>query len=177
MVRTIRALLALLCVAPAAAAQSGDWRSEFTAVMQGAADKYVQLAEAIPADKYNWRPATGVRSVAEVLLHIAGANYGLAGRLGAAPPQGVNMRGFEQSTTDKAQIVAHVRAAFAHFKSAVEAFPADQATKMVPFFGPPEITARHFLYFSADHNGEHLGQLIAYARSNGVVPPWSAGGN
>lgn len=178
MARTIRALLALLLLAPAAAgAQAGDWRSEFTAVMQGAADKYVQLAEAIPADKYTWRPAAGVRSVAEVLLHVASANYGLAGRLGAAPPQGVTLRGLEQSTTDKAQIVAHVRAAFAHFRRAVEAFPADQATKMVPFFGPPEITARHFLYFNADHNGEHLGQLIAYARSNGVVPPWSAGGN
>ncbi len=176
-IRPIRVAALVALLAPALHAQSGDWRSEYMAVMQSSADKYIQLAEAIPQDRYSWRPGEGVRSVAEVLLHVASANYGMPGRLGAQPPAGVDLRGLERSTTDKAAIVQHLRAAFAHFRAAVEVFPADQPEKMVPFFGPPQITARHFLYFNADHNGEHLGQLIAYARMNGVVPPWSAGGN
>ncbi|MBX3175034.1 MAG: DinB family protein [Gemmatimonadaceae bacterium] len=175
MSRMLRTMILAAALAPALPAQSNDWRQEFLAVMQTAADKYIQLAEAIPADKYTWRPAEGVRSVAETFLHVATANYGLASNLGAQLPAGVPVRTLEKSTTDKAVIVKHLRDAFAHFRGAVEAFPADQPTKMVRFFGPPEITARHFLYFNADHNGEHLGQLIAYARSVGVTPPWSAG--
>lgn len=182
----IRSLLALPLVAgvalaqgatPAAAPVATTWRTEYLAVMQGTADKYIQLAEAMPADKFTWRPAPGVRSVAETFLHVATANYGLAPRLGGQLPAGVNVGALERSTTDKAEIVRHLRAAFAHFKATVEAFPDAGADRMVPFFGPPQVTARHFLYFNADHNGEHLGQLIAYARMNGVTPPWSGGGN
>lgn len=171
------ALLALFAPPLAAQVPSSGWRSDYLQVMASTADKYIQLAEAMPADKYTWRPAEGVRSVAEVLLHVATANYGLAGRLGAQPPAGVTMQGLERSTTDKAAIVRHVRDAFAHFRQAVEAYPEDGAEQMVDWFGPPRITVRHFLYFNADHNGEHLGQMIAYARSNGVVPPWSGGDN
>lgn len=178
MLRTLgRALLALPLIATLAVAQAPTtgWRAEFLQVMSGAADKYIQLAEAIPADKYTWRPAEGVRSVAETLLHVATANYGLAARLGAAAPAGVQMQGLERSTTDKAEVIRHLRGAFAHFRRAVEAYPEDGAERMINWFGPPQITVRHFLYFNADHNGEHLGQMIAYARSNGVVPPWSGG--
>lgn len=176
-----RAIVALPLITAALAAQAPaapqGWRQEFLAVMQGTADKYIQLAEAMPAEQYAWRPAAGVRSVAEVLLHVATANYGLAPRLGGQLPAGVNVQGLERSTTDKAEVIRHLRAAFAHFRATVEAFPESGAERMVPFFGPPQITARHFLYFNADHNGEHLGQLIAYARMNGVTPPWSGGGN
>lgn len=180
----IRAMLLLpvfasLATAQGAAAATGpsNWRAEYLGVMQGAADKYIQLAEAMPADKFTWRPAPGVRSVSEAFLHVATANYGLASRLGGQVPAGVTLAGLERSTTDKAEVIRHLRAAFAHFRATVEAFPDDAAERMVPFFTPPQITARHFLYFNADHNGEHLGQLIAYARMNGVTPPWSSGGN
>lgn len=161
---------------PAQAPTSG-WRAEFIVTLDGTADKYIQLAEAMPADKFTWRPAEGVRSVSETFLHVATANYGLASRIGAAMPAGVNVQGLEKSTTDKAEIIRHLRAAFAHFKRAVEAFPENEPERMIAWFGPPQVTARHFLYFNADHNGEHLGQLIAYARMNGVRPPWSGAGN
>lgn len=160
-----------------AQAAPSDWRSEFVLTMQGAADKYIQLAEAIPQDKYTWRPGEGVRSVAEVLLHISAASYNLGSRLGPKPPAGLDLRNFERSTTDKATIIRHVRESFAFFRQAVEAFPASESERMIPWFGPPQVTARHFLYFNADHNGEHLGQLIAYARMNGIRPPWSGAGN
>jgi len=177
LLRAACAIPLLSCALAAQAAAPQGWRNEYLAVMQGTADKYIQLAEAIPADKYEWRPAPGVRSIAEVLLHVATANYGLAPRLGGQLPAGVNVQGLERSTTAKAEVLRHLRAAFAHFRGTVEAFPEADAGRMVPFFGPPQITARHFLYFNADHNGEHLGQLIAYARMNGVTPPWSGGGN
>lgn len=176
LLRSAAALAFCAALLPAQAPTTG-WRAEFLTTMQGAADKYLQLAEAMPADKYTWRPGEGVRSVAETFLHVATANYGLAARLGAAAPSGVTMQGLEQSTTDKAEVIRHLRAAFAHFRQAVERYPETDAEKTMRWFGPPEITARHFLYFNADHNGEHLGQLIAYARMNGVTPPWSGGGN
>jgi uncharacterized damage-inducible protein DinB len=118
-----------------------------------------------------------VRSIAEVYLHVATANYGLATNLGAAAPAGVTLRGLEKSTTDKAAVVKHLRDALAHFRAAVVAFPENEPERMVRFFDPAQVTARRFLYFKSDHNGEHLGQAIAYARMNGIVPPWSGGGN
>jgi uncharacterized damage-inducible protein DinB len=177
--RILRSLAVLALLAPALAAQAPTtgWRGEFLVTLNTAADKYIQLAEAMPADKMTWRPADGVRSVAEVLLHVANANYGLAARLGATPIAGLDLRGLEKSTTDKAEVVRHLRAAFEHFRAAVIAYPDGDAEKMIRWFGPPEISMRHFLYFNADHNGEHLGQLIAYARMNGVRPPWSPAGN
>jgi uncharacterized damage-inducible protein DinB len=179
LLRSSAVLLAALLVASPLTAQAPTtgWRAEFITVLNAAEQKYVTLAEAMPADKMTWRPGEGVRSVSEAFLHVAGANYGLAGRLGAAAPSGVDLRNLERSTTDKAAIVAHLRAGFAHFRNAVIAFPETAPERMVPFFGGQEVTARYFLYFNADHNGEHLGQLIAYARTNGVTPPWSAGGN
>lgn len=165
--------LALPLQAPQAQAPTKGWRAEFLAVMAAAEEKYVKLAEATPQEKFNWRPAPGVRSVAEVFLHVAGANYGLVGRLGAAPPAGVDLANLEKSTTDKAAIINHMKDGFAAFRAAVVAFPEGEAEKMVPLFGGQQVTARHFLTFIADHNGEHLGQSIAYARTNGIVPPWS----
>lgn len=181
MYRHLRGLLLVPLLAAGVGAQAAaapqEWRGEFLAVFNLTADKYVRLAEAIPAERYTWRPSEGVRSVAEVFLHVATANYGLAANLGGSPPAGVNVQGLEKSTTDKAEVVRHLRAAFAHFEKAVQAFPAADAERMVRFFNPPQVTARHFLFFNADHNGEHLGQAIAYARMLGVTPPWSAGGN
>jgi uncharacterized damage-inducible protein DinB len=177
-------LVALAIPATALTAQTltaqtptAGWRAEYLATMNGAEAKYVQLAEAMPADKMTWRPAEGVRSVAEVFLHVAAANYNLATRLGATVPAGFTAQGFERSTTDKAEVIRHVRESFAHFRRAVEAYPDNDPERKIRWFGPPEITIRHFLFFNADHNGEHLGQMIAYARMNGVAPPWSAGGN
>jgi uncharacterized damage-inducible protein DinB len=172
------ALLAAVIALPLPAQEpTTGWRAEFLATFDAAADKYVRLAEATPAEKFTWRPAEGVRSVAEVYLHVAAANYGLAANLGGAAPAGVTLRGLEKSTTDKAAIVKHLRDALAHFRAAVVAFPEGEPERMVRYFGPPQVTARRFLYFISDHNGEHLGQSIAYARMNGIVPPWSAGGN
>src|ERR1700686_3415151 len=78
------------------------YRSEVLAevIIQG--DKFIRLAEPIPAEKYTWRPAPDVRSVAEVFLHVSAANYNLYKLVGTPPPAGFDVKGFEKSTTDKA---------------------------------------------------------------------------
>ena len=179
MKRFLVAPLAVLLLAPAAelSAQANaapavarEYRAEFVAELDVRADKYVRLAEAMPERLYTWRPAEGVRSVSEVFLHIAGSNYGLGRMLGAQPPAGFQSQGFETSTTNKAVVVAALRDSFAHLRRAASAMPADPESN-VNFRGGQ--SARAFFLFLNGHLGEHLGQSIAYARMNGVVPPWS----
>ena len=178
---------ALAVTATAAAAQSpsatpnstaagmpaSGYRAEFLKNLATVEDKYVRLAQAVPADKYTWRPAEGVRSIAEVYLHISTANMGLASRIGATPPQGLDLQKLEKSTTDKAAIVPMLRQSFAHLRTAVMNISDADAEKTMPWFGGAQLTYRGFLLFMTDHAAEHLGQSIAYARMNGVVPPWT----
>lgn len=136
-------------------------------------EKVVSLAEAFPADKYTWRPGEGVRSVSEVFLHIAGGNYGFPTVWGVAPPAGIERKGFDKSTTDKAKVVEQLKQSFGHMRQAVEKIPDAEMDKSVRFFGEPS-TLSGALFDIAAHTHEHLGQAIAYARMNGVVPPWTA---
>jgi uncharacterized damage-inducible protein DinB len=163
-----------------AAAQQADtatagvgYRAEFLKALEGMEKRYVGLAEAMPADKYTWRPAAGVRSVGEVFLHVAVANFAGPGMIGAAPPAGFKPQGYETSTTDKAKIVSALKQSFAHLRRAVlDASDADADKPTQGFTGPT--TYRGALLVIHGHLGEHLGQSIAYARVNGVVPPWTA---
>jgi uncharacterized damage-inducible protein DinB len=159
---------------PAAAdAPTSGYRAEFLRELADLETKYVRLAEQMPAEKYNWRPAEGVRSVGEVFLHVAAANFNLTRRLGTPAPAGFTPQGYEKSTTDKAKIVEQLKQSFAHMRgAALKASDAD-ADKTMPWFGGSTITQRGFLVFVVRHAGEHLGQSIAYARVNGIVPPWT----
>ena len=163
--------------APAASPAPTNYRDEFLKELAQVEDHYVRLAEAIPATQYGWRPAEGVRSFAEVFMHMTQANVGFSRPLGKAPPAGWNPQGFEKSTTDKAAIVQHLRTSFAHFRSAAEALDPAAADRLVGQPGPNQRTARALLTFALRHAGEHLGQSIAYARMNGIVPPWSGAGS
>ena len=68
-------------------------RAEFLNELKIQEDKFVALAQAIPADKYTWRPAEGVRSISEVFMHVAAANYNLTKVLGVPPPAGLRSKG------------------------------------------------------------------------------------
>jgi uncharacterized damage-inducible protein DinB len=147
-------------------------QGEFTRNLDYAGDKLIQLAEAVPADKYAWRPMEGVRSFAEVFMHAAGANYMIMGFMGVKAPDGFDGKTFETSLTKKEEVVAELKKSLAHVKAAVAAMKdSDLDTKSKWFMG--ESTNREILFFLAAHNHEHLGQSIAYARMNGIVPPWS----
>ena len=137
----------------------------------------VDLAKAIPEDKYDWRPAPGVRSIREVCLHIAYGNHlmldisnGLKGDdLYKRINEQVKKEGEKMS---KADIVAAMTESFATIREALTAATAGSLSRDVDFFGNQ--TNRRSVLTSLDvHIAEHLGQLIAYARTNGVVPPWS----
>lgn len=158
--------------AQAAAAPTSGYRAEFLKEVNYFEGRFTQLADAIPAEKYNWRPAEGVRSVAEVLLHVAAANQGLPNFAGIKPPAGFSGQGYEKSTTDKARIMAELKKSFEHMRTAASTMKDADAEKALKVFGM-DMTGRSFSFFMARHLGEHLGQLIAYARVNGVVPPWS----
>jgi uncharacterized damage-inducible protein DinB len=131
----------------------------------------VQLAEAMPADKYGWRPGEGVRSFGEVVGHVAAGNYLGAAAMGTATPAGVDPMKLE-SVTDKAQAIANLMAAIAHFQQAIGAVAAADLDTQVELFGM-KLSKRRVMLIMQGHAHEHTGQAIAYARMNGVVPPWS----
>ncbi|MEX2115616.1 MAG: DinB family protein [Bacteroidota bacterium] len=149
-------------------------RAEILFWIADAEKKIVGLAEAMPEDKYGWRPSEGVRSVSEVFMHVATGNFGIPRMVGIDPPIKME-QGMEKSVKEKAKVVEMLKRSFAHLKETVGKITdadLDKATKM---FGM-ESTYRNVLILLAVHNHEHLGQSIAYARSNGVTPPWSMGG-
>jgi uncharacterized damage-inducible protein DinB len=148
------------------------YRSEVLSEVIVQEDKLTRLAEAIPAEKYTWRPAPDVRSFAEVFLHIAAANYNLYKLVGAPAPSGVELKGLEKSTTDKTKIVATLKDSYAYAKKSIAAMPDADLEKSMDWFGGKN-TERGVLLFIVRHGAEHLGQSIAYARMVGVVPPWT----
>lgn len=148
------------------------YRSEVLSEVIVQEDKFTRLAEAIPAEKYSWRPAPDVRSFAEVFLHVSAANYNLYKLVGTPPPAGVDVKSLEKSTTDKAKVVATLKDSYTHAKQAIKAMPDIDLEKSMDWFGGKN-TERGILLFIVRHGAEHLGQSIAYARFVGVVPPWT----
>jgi uncharacterized damage-inducible protein DinB len=147
-------------------------RSEVLALVIVQENEFERLAEAMPADKYTWRPSAGVRSVAEVFLHACAANYNMYKLVGAQPPAGLDVSGMEQSTTEKTKIIAMLKQSYAHAKKAIADTPDADLEKTQEWRGG-KITELGVLMYIVPHIGEHLGQAIAYARVLGVVPPWS----
>jgi uncharacterized damage-inducible protein DinB len=166
------ALLVAGPLAVAAQAPTGI-RADLLAQFDDASSKLSQLADAIGQDKYGWRPGTGVRSVSEVLMHVVGANYYLLTFAGIQPAQPL-ARDAETTVTDKAQVGAALKASYDHVRNAIRNLKEADLDKPVTMFGQ-QTTMRNVYLTTVTHAHEHLGQLIAYARSNGIVPPWSRG--
>ena len=148
------------------------YRSEVLAEVIVQEDKFIRLAQAIPPDKYTWRPAPDVRSFAEVFMHVSAANFNLYKLVGTPPPAGFDVKGFEKSATDKAKVVATLKESFAHAKKAIAAMSDADLERSLDWFGGKN-TQRGILLFIVRHGAEHLGQSIAYARFSGVTPPWT----
>ena len=156
-------------------ASAADVKASILFQIKAAEDKLVQLAEATPADKFGWRPAEGVRSIGEVYAHVAGGNYFLPTFWGAKVPDGVDPRSFEKNGNDKAATIAAMKKSFDHVRQAVNALSADDLNRAIKMFGN-DAHVIDALMVIASHGHEHLGQSIAYARSNKITPPWSARG-
>jgi len=138
----------------------------------------VSLEQAMPQAKFTWRPGKGVRSVSELYLHIAGGIYFLAGSLGREAPADVQAlmkaQKWESQTTKKDEIKTVLTSAFAYLRNAILETNEADLDKQVKLMGR-EVSQRLVLMATQFHSAEHLGQAIAYARINGVVPPWSKG--
>lgn len=148
-------------------------RAEMLFWIHDARDKLIELAEVTPEEKYAWRPADGVRTTAEIYMHVAGANFGLPFFTGVTPPEGFDFRTFEGSATKKADVVARLKESFDHIDRAYAGVTDADMDRPVDLFGS-KTTVRGTYMLVLAHCHEHLGQAIAYARSNGVVPPWTA---
>jgi len=175
----VTTLFLSLLLATSASAQQGmmdDMHSDLGGVQK----KFIDLAKAIPEAAYSWRP-TGARSVGEALLHITGDNYLLPVFMGQAAPASVNINAadmktigaFEARKLTKDQIIAELDASFNHLHKALATTTTDaNLTENIKFFGQ-DFSRRRAVIGTVNHLHEHLGQMIAYARSNGVTPPWS----
>ncbi len=142
--------------------------------------KIVGLARAMPDASYAWRPMPGVRSVGEALTHVAADNYFMPIALGATAPAGTGISGtdyktvaaYEAKTRTRAEIIAEVEKSFAFLKQSMADTTDAKLETSMKMFGR-ESSVRSTWVGTATHLHEHLGQLIAYARGNKVVPPWS----
>jgi uncharacterized damage-inducible protein DinB len=147
-------------------------RAELLKQCDDAEKKLVDLAQAMPQEKYAWRPGDGVRSVSEVYMHVVGANYFLPSFAGVKPPEGLS-RDMEKTVTEKAKVVEMLKESFDHVRQAIVSKSEADLDSPAKLFGQ-ETTVRDVFLTTVTHMHEHLGQSIAYARMNGVVPPWTA---
>ena len=147
--------------------------ASFTADLAVMEEKFLGLAEAFPQETYEWRPMDGVRSVSEVLILIAREGYGFAPTaLGGTAAMSQEEMGELNAITDKAEVIDHLTKGFAHARAELGAIDPATLVGAREVFGRERTTPELVLFVAGDMH-EHLGQLIAYARSNEIVPPWS----
>lgn len=151
---------------------SYDMKGQSLADLEQVQKKFVDLANALPADKLSWRPSPDSRSFAEVFLHVAAERYGILGLMGATAPVDFNGKTLEKSTTDRAQIVAELNKSWDFAQKAIRGMTNADFARLLPKLGP-EANAGDVVYILVGDAHEHLGQAVAYARETGVVPPWT----
>ncbi|PYQ89041.1 MAG: hypothetical protein DMG03_02245 [Acidobacteria bacterium] len=150
-------------------------KASFVADLDTLHQKFLGLAQAFPQDKYTWRPMDGVRSVSEVLMLAAMEGYSFI-------PMGFGAKAADlgsreeaaklRTLSDKTQVIEHLDKGFAYAKQQLESIDAATLTAKRKVMGQDRSTADVVLFIGGDLH-EHLGQLIAYARTNHIVPPWS----
>jgi uncharacterized damage-inducible protein DinB len=159
--------------ANAAANEEGIWQG-YDGEWRYVSRLLISLAEAIPADKYGWRPEPGVRSVSEVIMHIAQSNYYLLSVTGPKMPPELEYKDVEKKIVSKPEVVAYLRQSLEAVKTARAHLKPGDLQRKVKIEGETVDVDGMYLRIIC-HDNEHMGQLIAYARMNGIVPPWSAG--
>ena len=168
------ALCALLAPSFARAQEVAGVQGEILANMMDAAGKLQELAGAIPDNKFNWKPSKDVRSTGQVFLHVVAANYFIPSALGAQPPMsGDELMKLDSQTMEPAKVRSMLKESYAHVGKAIAELPDSELDTQVEVFGM-KMSKRALCMLLASHSHEHLGQAIAYARSNNITPPWTA---
>lgn len=178
--QSFAALAAIVAFSTPALAQRTGVMGELMKDVKDVQGKLVALAKAMPADKSSWRPGAGVRSVNEVFLHVAADNYFMPTIVGVSADPATKitatdfnaLTAFEKQNLSQDATVAALDKSFAHLLKAMADSPEAKMDEKMKFFGQ-ESTTRGLWIATTTHLHEHLGQAIAYARMNGVVPPWS----
>jgi len=149
--------------------------------LESAGRKLMALAEAIPADEFSWKPSDEVRSISQVFMHVVGNNFQIPATLGADPPEGIDTPArpydrrmqkliWEEDVREKARVIDLLEASFDYaVRSIPEISDLDEMVSPLGF----RASKRDYRLLLVNHAHEHLGQSIVYARSAGVVPPWS----
>lgn len=166
-----KVLVLLLFFYSLGSAQNNFTQGIISEVLAENQNKVIQLAEAFPENKYDWSPGEGVFSVREILLHIASSNYYLMAKMGFAPPPELDLMRLS-AITGKNNVVSVIKASNTFVLKNIPAI-RDEQLKIEVDFGFMKATTLGGLLRVMEHNGEHKGQLIAYARSNAITPPWS----
>lgn len=151
---------------------SYDMKGQSLVDLQGVQKKFVDLTNALPADKLTWRPSADSRSFAEVILHVAGERYQILALGGATPPASFDGKTFEKSTTDRAQLVEELNKSWDFAQKTINGMSNADFAKLLPKLGP-QANAGDVIFILVADAHEHLGQAIAYARVNGIAPPWT----
>ena len=169
-------------IAATAGAQSGNarpatmpagFRQEFLGQFSSSMSKFIALAEAMPAEKYAWSPGAGVMPVAKVYAHVAHYNYRYPSQNMSVPlPATIKLDTLE-AVAAKAQVLALLKQSSDFVRAAVREMPDDQLAAPTRLYGR-DVQRWAVLFQLLAHMNEHLGQSIAYARMNSVVPPWSS---
>ncbi|MBI4520204.1 MAG: DinB family protein [Gemmatimonadetes bacterium] len=166
-------LLLLLPVAAAGQSAPPGFKEEFLDQFNASAEKLVALAQAMPAEKMTWRPMEGVYSVAQAYMHIARYNYAYPEEsLGVPAPMGKVYDRWETDVTEKDEVVRILAASMDHVRHVAQRMSAADLEKTSTLYGR-QVGQWSVLFQLLAHMNEHLGQSIAYARMNRVVPPWS----
>lgn len=181
--RIVSMMLLLCAVAMPMAAEDATaneaWIEDLVGNLQFTVGRLVALADATPADKFDWRPTDEVRTVSEVYMHAVGTTMLLPGAMGAAWPEGVEIPEagpfalagqWEKEITEKDAVIAKLQESMAYAAEAIRGI--DDLGAQIDLFGFAA-SKRAYLLILQGHAHEHLGQSIAYARSMGLVPPWS----
>ena len=180
-IRTSLVAVAFLaaCALPVMAQKPASVLSDLMTDVTQVEKKMIDLAKAIPAEKYSWRPAEGVRSIGEVLLHVSADNYLLPAMLGTPADASTGIKGddyktavaFENRKMNRDAIIVELEKSFAHLKKSLAGTSDVKLGDKVSMFGQT-FTVQQTWILTTTHAHEHLGQMIAYARTNGVKPPW-----
>lgn len=176
-------VVAALSVGPVSAQEDmgarADWRQTQARSVDGMREKFVLLSRAFPEDLYDWRPQEGVRSVREVFTLIAAGAAAVPTGWGFEPLSGAEvsfrLESERVSAMSPQQLGDWLDQSLAHYGSLIANVDESDMARTATL-GGNKVSAAEALILLADDFHEHLGQLIAYARTNGVVPPWSRRG-
>lgn len=151
----------------------GQFQQESSGAMMFASGRVLQLLDAVPDDKLEWTPTDGVRSFRDVFVHIAQANYFFGSKLGVAPPADLDVMNFATTLKTKEQLKSAISESFKFISDAMRNTKDEALSSKVEFPFPGEFTTMSAILIGLTHTREHMGQLIAYSRVNGITPPWS----